>query len=55
MHKHKWLFMGLTINGPHHGMAHRLCKCGADLYSPATKQEKKKHDPHNEIESEAKR
>lgn len=49
--KHDWTFMGITLDGMHPGMAHRSCKkCHAQLYTETTKQERKKHDPRNELQ-----
>jgi hypothetical protein len=48
-HKHNWTFMGIILGGHRNGLAHRACRCGAELYQPTTKQERAKHDPHNEL------
>lgn len=48
-HKHKWTFMGIILGGHRNGLAHRACRCGAELYQPTTKEERAKHDPQNEV------
>lgn len=49
-HKHKWLFAGITLDGLHHGKAHRRCTaCGAELYQDPTCAERKRHDPSGEL------
>jgi hypothetical protein len=47
-HKHTWTFMGIILGGHRNGLAHRACRCGAELYQPTTKKERAKHDPQNE-------
>lgn len=48
-HKHRWKFSGIITDGYHLGMAHRVCKCMAELYQGATKAELRKHDPEGQI------
>jgi len=49
-HKHKWQFRGINLGGNHHGMSHRMCRCGAELYQWPTKAEIRRHDPEGETQ-----
>lgn len=52
-HKHLWKFLGIVLGGVRNGMSHRACKCGGEMYLPATKKELKRHDPHGEVAKDA--
>jgi hypothetical protein len=47
-HKHRWKFSGVVLGSERNGMAHRRCKCGAEIYEKPTASEIRRHDPRGE-------
>ena len=54
-HRHSWKFSGIVTRGARLGMSHSYCKCGGELYPPATKAELERHDPTGEVLREMKK
>jgi hypothetical protein len=48
-HRHLWKFSGIVTSGVRLGMSHSYCKCGGEMYLPATRAELRKHDPAGEV------